>query len=206
MINWSTLGVAVLSNIIVVGGLSWFIKKWVGSKFDERLAEFQSGLDKKNFISNSLYKNRESTILEFDLVCRGFAGSCRHLIDDRMQHQSEFDYRWKKLRENYSRLQTAYFRGGLLFEEELLNSSETIMNICNQLEHNSAIAITMLAGEAGYTLDGVDGDPDFAWDVNEFLPVRDEITLLLNTVSGHNLDDWQSNARDALLHLRVPGL
>jgi hypothetical protein len=202
MIDLGTLGVAVLGNAIVMGIAIYIVNGWISTKFDEKLAKFQSELEKKNFVSNSLYKNRESTILEFDLAWRGFVGSCRHLIDNNPNQQSEFDYRFDSLTKYYLQLQTAFFRGSLVFDEKLLHSSKELINICRDLKPNSLEAIRLLADEKKCSLNGIEADPNFVWDVNEYLPIRDEIHRLLGTVLGKVGKDWESNARDALQQIK----
>ncbi len=201
---WSILGVAVLSNGAVLSGAIWFIKRWLDSKFDKRLAEFKSELNKKSFVSNSLYKNRESTILEFDLAWRGLVGCCHDVVYGDMKHQSKFDRRWGQMRGYYSQLQNSYFRGNLVYDEELKEVSKEMYECCLAIENKTAWAITMLAGGHNCSLDDVKPDPDFKWDVIQCTSVETEIKILLSILKDKNIEKWESGAREALLQIKIP--
>ncbi len=195
---WMNFGEGVLGSALSVGLVTGFMSY----RYSRKLSRINSKYEHLLFVSSALYKQREKAILDFDLAWRGFVGSCSHLIDGNMREQSEFDSRHDLLAKYYSDLQVAFFRGSLVFEEELLQSSRALIDICHDLNYKSSMAITMLAGGRGFSLDGVKPDPDFAWDANEYLPIRDEIRVLIGTVGGQILKDWESNARDALKQIK----
>ena len=196
-------GIDILGNAIVVSVAVYVFKTWVGTQMDQRLATFQSELDKKKYISNSLYKSREQAVLDFNLAFRRFIWNCGQLTKPSMKTQQEFDSRFESLSESYKSIQIAYFQGQLVFDGDLLLSCKKLFETSKDLSKPSSMALNLLAKESGCTINGVELSEDWAWNPNEFVKHKHLIARLIDSACGEDLRKWESNARSVLLDIQV---